>query len=146
VFGSGLQGTQTDQLLAGTSYEGYARAVSVVHRGVADVHNLVTLSRFPIRASRELLHEFFPPFHHRLLTAVPAEPAPRPMPFHRPLLVVDIELPGGERLQVVNVHLRAPLAASVPGQKLAPFAWKSVGGWAEGYFLASLQRAGQALE
>jgi predicted extracellular nuclease len=42
--------------------------------------------------------------------------------------------------------LRAPLAASVPGQKLEPFVWKSVSGWAEGTFLSSLRRTGQALE
>ena len=45
-----------------------------------------------------------------------------------------------------NVHLRAPLAAAVPGQKAGPFAWKTVSGWAEGFFAASVKRAGQALE
>jgi hypothetical protein len=34
----------------------------------------------------------------------------------------------------------------VPGQKSAPFIWKSVSGWAEGFFLSTLKRAGQALE
>ena len=49
-------------------------------------------------------------------------------------------------LAVVNVHLRAPLAASVAGQKLEPFVWKSVGGWAEGYLFSAMRRAAQALE
>ena len=114
--------------------------------GAADVHNLVTLSRYPICARRELLHELVAPPLHRLMTAVPAVAEPQPVRFDRPILVTDIELPGGEALVVVNVHLRAPLAASVPGQKLEPFVWKSVGGWAEGTFLSALRRAGQALE
>lgn len=68
------------------------------------------------------------------------------MLFDRPLLVTGIELPDGESLTVVNLHLRAPLASSVPGQKLEPFVWKTVGGWAEGYFLSAMRGAGQALE
>ena len=34
----------------------------------------------------------------------------------------------------------------MPGQKLEPFVWKTVGGWAEGFFLSAMRRAGQALE
>jgi endonuclease/exonuclease/phosphatase family metal-dependent hydrolase len=39
-----------DKLLEGTRYEGYARAASTAQSvaGLADVHNLVTLSRWPI--------------------------------------------------------------------------------------------------
>ena len=137
-----------DRLLAGTKYANYARAATTgpKGRGAADVHNLVTLSRYPICARRELLHELVAPPRHQLKTAVPAVAEPQPIRFDRPILVADIELPGGEVLAVVNVHLRAPLAASVPGQKLEPFVWKSVSGWAEGTFLSSLRRTGQALE
>jgi predicted extracellular nuclease len=34
----------------------------------------------------------------------------------------------------------------VVGQKESPFVWKSVPGWAEGFFLSALKRMGQALE
>ena len=137
-----------DRLLDGTKYASYARAATTgpKGRGAADVHNLVTLSRYPICVRRELLHDLVAPPSHRLKTALPAVAEPQPVRFDRPILVTDIELPGGEMLVVVNVHLRAPLAASVPGQKLEPFVWKSVGGWAEGTFLSALRRAGQALE
>jgi endonuclease/exonuclease/phosphatase family metal-dependent hydrolase len=137
-----------DQLLAGTRYESYARAVTTgpSGHGVADVHNLVTLSRFPIRASRELSHDFVTPPRYRQRTATPPSTDAQEIRFERPVLVTDVELPGGEQLTVVNLHLRAPLAAAVAGQKLEPFVWRSVGGWAEGYFLAAVQRAGQALE
>lgn len=47
---------------------------------------------------------------------------------------------------VVNVHLRAPRAAYVPGQKEDRYTWKTMAGWAEGFFLATVKAAGQALE
>lgn len=59
---------------------------------------------------------------------------------------VVLALAGGKRLHVFNVHLRAPLGANVPGQKSGPFAWKSVSGWAEGFFISAVKRAGQAME
>ena len=47
-----------DRLLQGTRYEAYQRAATSgpSGRGVASVHNLVTLSRFPIRQQREVRH------------------------------------------------------------------------------------------
>jgi endonuclease/exonuclease/phosphatase family metal-dependent hydrolase len=137
-----------DQLLAGTRYAGYARAAttSPSGHGAANVHNLVTLSRYPIRDHREVLHGLVDPPWHQTITAVPRPADAEPVRFDRPLLVTDIELPDGQVLAVINLHLRAPLASSVPGQKLEPFVWKTVGGWAEGYFLSAMRRAGQALE
>lgn len=137
-----------DKLLEGTPYASYERISTTGQDGlgVADVHNLVTLSRFPIRAAREVLHDLVPEPRYRMATAVPRPSEPEPVTFDRPLLAADIELPTGALLSVINVHLRAPLAAAIPGQKLSAFVWRTVGGWAEGYFLASLRRAGQALE
>ena len=137
-----------EQLLIGTKYERYSRATTTAGKNhtVADVHNLVTLSRFPIRSRCELLHNLVPPPQYCLATAIPPAADIRPIKFDRPILLTEIELPSGSLLAVVNVHLRAPLAATVPGQKLAPFVWKSVGGWAEGYLVSALRRAAQALE
>jgi endonuclease/exonuclease/phosphatase family metal-dependent hydrolase len=137
-----------DQLLAGTRYADYARAVTTGRggRGVADVHNLVTLSRFPILAHREVRHVLVPPPRYHVQTATPRPADAQEVRFERPVLVTDVELPGGEVCTIINLHLRAPLAAAVAGQKLEQFVWRSVGGWAEGYFLAAMQRAGQALE
>jgi predicted extracellular nuclease len=42
--------------------------------------------------------------------------------------------------------LKSRLATTIPGQKLGQFSWASAAGWAEGYFLSSLKRVGQALE
>lgn len=136
-----------DKLLEGTRYETYARAVSAVPdgaRSAADVHNLVTLSRWPIRAFRSIRNGRVPPLGYRPVTAEGAEP--QEITFERPILVADIELPRGYLVTVVNLHLRAPLAAPVPGQKIAPFVWRSVSGWAEGYAIAAWKRTAQALE
>src|SRR5262249_15191134 len=137
-----------DRLLAGTAYADYARVWTAGGhgRGLADVHNLVTLSRFPVREHEEARHRFIAPPSYQFKTAIPAETSARPVCFDRPILVARIEPPGGDPVTVINVHLRAPLAAAVPGQKLEPFVWKTVGGWAEGYFLSAMRCAGQALE
>ena len=137
-----------DQLLAGTPYAGYHRASTVGPdgHGVTDVHNLVTLSRLPLLTTREVRHELVPPVQHSLQTAMPADSGYAPLRFDRPVLVTDLDAGNGRLLTIVNLHLRAPLAAAIAGQKLAPFVWRSVAGWAEGYFLSAVRRGAQALE
>jgi predicted extracellular nuclease len=44
------------------------------------------------------------------------------------------------------VHLRAPRASAIPGEKMDSVTWRTTSGWAEGYFIASLKRTAQALE
>lgn len=136
------------KLIEGTPYEGYAMAASEhpPGHGPAGIHNLVTLSRFPIQKSESVRQSIVAPPLYRTLTSDPPAPAPEPVPWERPVLYSLIELPGGRPLHVVNLHLKAPLAAHVPGQKTGPFQWRSVSGWAEGFFLAEIKRAGQALE
>jgi endonuclease/exonuclease/phosphatase family metal-dependent hydrolase len=137
-----------DALLAGTPYAAYDRVGTISKGGVgpADVHNLVILSRAPIRSSRQLWHDLVGPPSYRLATAEPPATAAAPVRWERPVLTAEIELGLDRPLHIVNVHLRAPLAAFVPGQKVGPFAWRSAAGWAEGFFLAAIKRAGQALE
>ncbi len=137
-----------ERLIAGTPYAGYPRAATTGRDGIAalDVHNLVILSRFPIRRSAQIHHQMVAPPVYRLATAIPPAGAATAIVWDRPLLHAEIALPDGRRLHVVNLHLRAPLAAVIPGQKASAFVWKSTAGWAEGFFLASVRRAGQALE
>lgn len=135
-----------DELLAGTPYASYHRASthSERHGGATSVHNLVTLSRFTITGTRQVHHDLVPPL---TLDPVTAEPAGEKLEvrFDRPFLVSEVDM-DGEALHVINAHFRAPLASPVPGQKLGPFRWKTIGGWAEGYYVSSLKRTGQALE
>lgn len=136
------------RLLEGTPYADYACVSSPGHDGlgVADRHNLVILSRFPVREWAVLRHDLVTPPAYRAATADPPPSEAEPVTWDRPVLHAVLELPGGRPLHVLDLHLRAPLAAPVAGQKESASIWRSVGGWAEGFFLATLKRAGQALE
>jgi endonuclease/exonuclease/phosphatase family metal-dependent hydrolase len=137
-----------DMLLQGTRYAGYQRAATSgpAGHGVASVHNLVTLSRYPIRRVREVRHEHVLPLLHRPVAHGSEGGGPQPIGFDRPVLLTEIALPGGRVLDVVNLHLRAPLASAIPGEKLSSSQWRTTSGWAEGYYLSSLKRTAQALE
>jgi endonuclease/exonuclease/phosphatase family metal-dependent hydrolase len=137
-----------DRLLEDTPYAGFHRVATTAigNAGVADRHNLVTLSRWPITGREQVRHELVPPAGYRTVTAEPAEAQAQPVEWDRPVLKASIGLAGESILHVVNLHLRAPLAAVITGQKKGAFAWRSVGGWAEGFFLATVKRCGQALE
>lgn len=154
-----------DALLADTPYAAYQRAVTRSRSTgrFRDKHNLVVLSRFPVIEQRQVLHERVPPPLHRPIApaADAGEPAgvpagetagetgmrqPVPVEWDRPVLHLTLELAGGARLHLVNVHLRAPRAAFIAGQKADAATWRTMTGWAEGFFLAAVKRAGQALE
>lgn len=132
------------RLLEGTPYAAFETTTGGQH--LADRHNLVILSRWPVVEARTFRHDLVPPPSARLATAVPPHTAAESICWDRPILYAAIELPVGRKLHVLNLHLRAPLASPIPGQKKGPQTWQSVGGWAEGYFIASIKRAGQALE
>lgn len=136
------------RLLAETPYEDFHVACTVNEKsgGPRDKHNLVVLSRWPVLRQAQYRNDLVPAPAYRRTTADPADDAPAPVGWDRPILHVEIGLPDGTPLHLLNMHLRAPLAAHIPGQKIGAFAWKSVPGWAEGYFLAAVKRSGQALE
>lgn len=136
-----------DQLLDGTEYARFYRAAtrSERHSGATTTHNLVTLSRYPIIQNRQIWHERVPPTPAHLCSVTEETDAEIAVRFDRPFLVTQIDA-DGLKLHVINVHLRAPLASHIPHQKMSPNAWRSIGTWAEGYYLSSLKRAGQALE
>ena len=119
--------------------------ISSLGVGPADVHNLAVLTRLPVLEEHNVRHSFVEPLQFRRHTALPPDNAAVPLMWDRPLQHLLLALPDGRHLHLFNVHLRAPLAAAVPGQKAGPFAWKTVSGWAEGFFAAAAKRAGQAL-
>jgi endonuclease/exonuclease/phosphatase family metal-dependent hydrolase len=132
-----------DGLLEGSDYASYQRVVSLNRAGrrMSDRHNLVILSRFPIVAQGQLWHDLVrPPRHDAVENGEEVE-----VEWDRPALWATLRLDDGRLLQVVNLHLRAPRAAFVAGQK-DHGVWASVGAWAEGFFLAAIKSAGQALE
>jgi endonuclease/exonuclease/phosphatase family metal-dependent hydrolase len=136
-----------DGLITGTPYAEFNRAVTTNNAGdkPRDVHNLAILSRYPITEFTQIHHQLVAPPHVDPITASPKPETAQAVTWDRPVLHAAIRV-GDERLDVFNLHLRAPLAAAVAGQKQAPFVWKSTQGWAEGFFLAAVKRAGQAFE
>lgn len=134
-----------DRLLAGTGYAEFHRAHSTRSGGPSagmplDRHNLVTLSRLPIRATRSMHHDLV----HRMTYRGPAAGALR-VEWDRPILVTEHVL-GPQILYVINLHLRAPLASAIPGGKSPARGWVSSAAWAEGFFVSAVKRSGQALE
>lgn len=137
-----------DRLLAGTGYENFHWCVSTggPDTGPLDAHNLVILSRYRISEHRQFWHEMVPPAVHKPVTSDPPAAESVAHKFDRPIVHAVLEPEDGRALHVMNLHLRAPLAAFIAGQKKSAFVWKTARGWAEGFYLATLKRAGQALE
>lgn len=135
-------------LLEGTRYADYFQAHSTLKdgRGPMDVHNLITLSRYPIVHRRQLWNDLVAAPRYEFKTANPSIPDPVEIVWDRPVLHTEIDIGTDRHLHVFNLHLRAPLASFVPGQKSGQFKWRSVSGWAEGFFVATIKRSGQALE
>lgn len=136
-----------DALMADTPYADFHRVSTLNEAGtwVRDRHNLVILSRFPIAGHEQVRHSRVKPPRYQPVTAVPASSA-LDVEWDRPYLRADIDLGGEKPLRVFNLHLRAPRAAYVEGQKRDRHTWDTVSGWAEGFFLAAVKSAGQALE
>jgi endonuclease/exonuclease/phosphatase family metal-dependent hydrolase len=131
------------ELLEGTDYAAYEKvAAGLPEGGLSNIHNLVVLSRFPVRRWEHVAHRLVPP----PVVHVSSEEAPREVRWDRPILFASLELSPRRALHVLAAHLRAPLATALDGHKLGPFSWRSVTAWAEGFTLSSLKRMGQALE
>lgn len=134
-----------ERLLATTRYAAFHRATTVRPGGAApaDVHNLAILSRWPMRARRQIHHDIvarwnWPPPRE----ADGSQPGPVEIVWDRPLLYASIELPNGLPLHVVNLHLRAPRAIPVASARGLGSSRAQI----EGQFVAALKREGQALE
>lgn len=133
-----------DHLLGETPFAGFARVGSVRPGGAApaDVHNLVILSRWPIRASRQLHHDLVPRWSWTPPREGEVTPEPVAIEWDRPLLYAAIQPPSGPLLHVLNLHLRAPRPAPVATARGEGSSKSQV----EGQFVAAQKREGQALE
>ena len=66
--------------------------------------------------------------------------------WQRPILHAKVELPNNMVLDVINLHLKSRRPTNIQGHRLADKTWKTASGWAEGVFISSMKRIGQALE
>jgi endonuclease/exonuclease/phosphatase family metal-dependent hydrolase len=137
-----------EELLEETPYAGYDRVATAVEDGSKfySLRNLIILSRHEILDYHQYKHDFASPPAYRLVTADPPEVVAEELSWERPILHAEVRLPDGRTLNVLNLHLKSKHPADIPGQKRDSFTWRSPSGWAEGYFLSSMMRVGQALE
>jgi endonuclease/exonuclease/phosphatase family metal-dependent hydrolase len=151
VNSQGASGARTlfalDQLLAGTRYAapGYNREVTTTTGGqFYDERNLVVLSRFPIKNKQLLYDNSGPRPSYQMVTAKPPSTKASLLEWERPLLYLQIDIGHGS-LHLINTHLKSKLPTNIPNQ-LKGYAWQSVSAWAEGSFISSMKRLGQALQ
>lgn len=137
-----------DRLLECTPYEGYHRATSVEEgsRDVFENHNLVILSRHEIVEHHQYLHDYAPSPRYQKVTAQPEEHEAREVSWERPILHAKISLQNKMVIDVINLHLKSRRPTNIQGHKVDERIWKTASGWAEGVFISSMKRIGQALE
>jgi endonuclease/exonuclease/phosphatase family metal-dependent hydrolase len=137
-----------DEMLSGTPYNEYYRLSTMTADGgqVYDERNLVILSRFPIVEHHQYKHDFANAPLYKKVTARPEEDAAKPITWERPILHAKIQLGAAMCLHMINVHLKSRIPSNVEGQKIDSYTWKTPSGWAEGFFISSMRRVGQALE
>jgi len=107
--------------------------------------NLAVLSRYKIKSTKQYLHQFAPKPKWQKITQKPPQKRALPVSWERPILHCEIALAHNRVLHAINIHLKSKNPTDVKGQKDG-FTWLSHEGWAEGYFLSSVKRVGQALE
>lgn len=151
IHGQGSANSRTltalDQLLSGTLYAGFHRQTTLTTSGqLYDQRNLVTLSRFPIVGAKIIRDSSGPRPSYQMATADPPDTSANPLEWERPLLYTQIDMGSSRTLHLINVHLKSKLASTIPGQKLDNFTWRTVSAWAEGSFISSMKRVGQALQ
>lgn len=136
------------KLLKGTSYAAFESAITMTADGsqVYDERNLVILSKFKIKYSEQIKHKYASTPSYRKVTAYPSETNAEEVTWERPILYAKVNLDNNKILHVINLHLKSRLPSNIPGQKANSYTWKTAPGWAEGFFLSSMKRVGQALE
>ena len=137
-----------DHVLKGTQYQKFKRVHTVTSEKVLrDKRNLVVLSRFEILDSNQYRNDLMQKLQYRKVTAFPKESEAKDLTWKRPMLYVRIKHPELGTIHVINLHLKSRRPTSVKGQNDGKrYLWKTAAGWAEGYFLSSVKRVGQALE
>lgn len=135
-----------DFIVQDSEYAQFDRAVTHTSANVPyDKRNLVILSRWPIAINKQYKNNFIDKLQYRKVTAQPKEEI-KDVGWERPVQHIEIEVPQLGRLHVINLHLKSRNASNVAGQKINNYTWSHNAAWAEGYFLSSIKRVGQALE
>jgi endonuclease/exonuclease/phosphatase family metal-dependent hydrolase len=134
-------------LLAGTNLDGAAMtSTKPDDNAVYDERNIVAVTHLPVIAHQQLRNQLVKAPRYQRLTATPPDAAPVEITAERPILHVTVQLPDGQPLHVINVHLKSKIPTPIPGQTIDAYTWRTADAWAEGVFLSSMKRMAQALE
>jgi len=114
--------------------------------------NLVVATHLPVLHRAQYLNDLTPAPQYKQVTG--DQPDAVPVRWERPILHVTLDLGTDGRLEVIVVHLKSKLPTPIPAQQLERTSpsgahytvWRTAYGWAEGFFLSSMKRVGQAIE
>ena len=109
--------------------------------------NLVIMSKYPIQNLQHYHHDLVEKPKWKILTKDP--PAVNDeVTWERPILCCEIKLGNNKVIHAINLHLKSKIPVSIEGQQNPAkyWEWLSIYGWAEGFFISSIKRVGQALE
>lgn len=133
-----------DKLLKGTEFEFYNRVSTYAEDGKPlSQRNLLILSKYEIVESKQYLHTIIDPPVYKMVTGESKEPMP--ITWERPTLYAKVDV-NGLVFHIFNVHFKSKLPTPIKGETRDRFSWLSSAGWAEGAFVSSMKRLGQALE
>ena len=140
-----------NEILKDSCYEGYEQAITKTEEGHPyKERNLVILSRYKIQSTNQYLNHFTrPPVWCQITEEAEGEiteKKPKEVLWERPILHCEISMPKGRVLHAIDLHLKSKIPSDIKGQKKGQYLWLSHEGWAEGSFLSSVKRVGQALE
>ena len=135
------------ELLQNTGYSNFhIGCTKTSGNEVYDERNLVVVSRFEILETVQLRNDRIPAPQYNIVTEIPQSNNVRDINWERPIFYARIRVADGSILHVINLHLKSRLPSNITGQKIDNYTWRSASGWAEGFFISSMKRVGQALE
>jgi endonuclease/exonuclease/phosphatase family metal-dependent hydrolase len=136
-----------DKLLKNTPYATFNKTSTFTTTGkLYHLRNIVTLSRFPIISTQIIRDSAGPQPSYQMATADPPDVEANAVEWERPMLYTQIDIDNNRRLHLINVHFKSKVASNIPGQKIDNFTWRTISAWAEGSFISSMKRVGQALQ
>ncbi|MBN2134947.1 MAG: endonuclease/exonuclease/phosphatase family protein [Acidobacteria bacterium] len=135
------------KLISSTRYEDY-EIISTKTSGneVYDERNLVILTRFEIAETKQINQELISPPKYKQVTRKPEDPDAKDINWERAILYSKVKHTNNSIFHIINLHLKSKLPVNIEGQKIDNYTWRTSSGWAEGFFIASMKRVGQALE
>ncbi len=136
-----------ERLFEGTKYADYSIITTQTSEDVPyDKRNLIIATRFDVLRHEQYRNDIlFGKLQYRKVTAQPADEDAKDVNWERPILYTEIAVKDGLSIHVINLHLKSRLSSSIPGRNTKGY-WETISSWAEGSFLSTIKRVGQALE